>query len=38
MILKAVGLAPHGRLSRMLARLSWRAMRWRVGSLVKKAA
>ena len=38
MILKAVGLTPNGWLGRTLARLSWRAMRWRAGRLARDAA
>ncbi|MFZ2008129.1 MAG: ferritin-like domain-containing protein [Stellaceae bacterium] len=38
MILKAVGLTPNGRLGQVLARLSWRAMRWRAGRLAREAA
>ncbi|HWD59535.1 MAG TPA: ferritin-like domain-containing protein [Stellaceae bacterium] len=38
MILKAVGLTPNGRLGRMLAALTWRALRWRAGALAKSAA
>jgi hypothetical protein len=38
MILKAVGLTPNGRLGRLLARLSWAAIRWRAGSLARVAA
>jgi hypothetical protein len=33
MTLKAVGLTPNGRLGRVLSRLSWTMMRWRVGQL-----
>jgi hypothetical protein len=38
MVLKAVGLTPNGRLGRVLGALAWRAMRWRAGWLVRKAA
>ena len=38
MILKAVGLTPNGWLGRTLARLSWRAMRWRAGRLAREVA
>lgn len=38
MILKAVGLTANGRLGRMIAWLSWHAMRWRAGRLAKIAA
>jgi hypothetical protein len=37
MVLKAVGLTPNGRLGRTLSRLSWAAMRWRVGQLGRAA-
>jgi len=38
MILKALGLTPNRWLGRMLAALSWRAMRWRAERLSKIAA
>jgi hypothetical protein len=38
MILKTVGLAPNGRLSRALSRLAWQAMRWQVARLAHSAA
>ena len=38
MALKAVGLTPNGRLSRLVSALAWRAMRWRAGHLAKAAA
>jgi hypothetical protein len=37
MVLKAVGLTPNGRLGRVLGRVSWEAMRWRVGHLARTA-
>jgi hypothetical protein len=37
MVLKAVGLTPNGRLSLVLSRLAWAAMRWRVDRLAKAA-
>jgi rubrerythrin len=37
MTLKAVGLTPNGRLGRVLSRLSWAAMRRRVGQLERAA-
>jgi hypothetical protein len=38
MILKAAGLTPNGRLGRALARLSWRALRWRASALARDTA
>jgi hypothetical protein len=38
MILKAVGLTPNRRLGHALTRLSWEALRWRVGSLAKASS
>jgi rubrerythrin len=38
MIAKAVGLAPHGRLSRFAQRFAWRLMRWRLGRLDRRFA
>jgi len=38
MTLKAVGLAPNGRLGRVLSRLAWLAMRYRAARLAKQVA
>ena len=38
MIAKAVGLEPHGRLSRLAQRLAWRLMRWRLERLDRRYA
>jgi hypothetical protein len=38
MVLKAIGLTPNGRLSRVISVLAWQAMRYRVGRLAKAAA
>jgi rubrerythrin len=38
MILKAVGLAPQGRLAHAASRFAWQAMRWRLGRLAQAMA
>ena len=38
MLLKAIGLTPNGRLSRVASRLAWHAMRYRAARLAKMAA
>jgi rubrerythrin len=38
MLLKAVGLTPNGRLSLIVSRLAWQAMRYRAARLAKMAA
>jgi hypothetical protein len=35
MLLKAAGLKPNGRLSRVAGAVAWRAMRWRVGRMAR---